>query len=79
MAWYDKGSTNTVGTDQGVPTLYNSANPSHVVYARHTDRTVVIYCDGHAKAIKIDKSPGSLLEPSLKDASVLRNFIVEDD
>ncbi len=76
--WLNRACTNKLGSDQGVPTVVNSCT-NNVVYARHTERTVVIFCDGHAKALRIDTAPGDLLEASPADANVLRNFTVEDD
>ena len=77
-AWKDKLCLNSLGSDGGIPTMSNSCTGDRV-YGRHTERAVTIFCDGHAKAVRIDDSPGGLLEKSPADASVSRNFTVEED
>jgi len=73
-AWASKATTFTKGTDAGVPALISSTAGARA-YARHIERTNVVFCDGHAKALTIE----ALMEPSPADPTVLRNFTVEDD
>ncbi|MGI4790999.1 MAG: DUF1559 domain-containing protein [Janthinobacterium lividum] len=81
-AWKDATVPISLATDQGVPDM--QANTTPRVYGRHFGLTNVVFCDGHAKSIRLDASPGGLFEVSTtafgpNNEKVYRNFTVEDD
>ena len=72
-------NTPTIGTDQGVRSLFFSGvggtSAATGVHERHLETTNVLYCDGHVKAQKVD----TLNARAASNANVAKLFTIEDD
>ncbi len=78
VSWADTTCVLTRQIRSGIPVLRrasgNCGTPDKV-FGRHQEFTNIIFCDGHAKATRVEQ----MMEKSAANPLVLRHFTVEED
>ena len=78
VSWADTTCVLSRQIRSGIPLLRRESGgcgTNDKAHGRHQEFTNVIFCDGHAKATRIEQ----MLEKSVSNPLVLRNFTVEED